>query len=622
MTDPSLRNANYRSPIVSLPDDSWHYIIDVFEGEFIGSLLSLQIEFSEGVAKLEAQVASVNSAAFLLALVRRHPHVERVEENIEIKAPFRSAGRDAADAAFDNWHQETASVPDEERLSLERYPHISVKGELNVGSDVVVLIYLEEEADEFTDGGPSVIDDVPAHWQTLNVDVVVDSAQLVFDEETASAKVKLRRGQRSSPAMIHAQVDQSAQASGFAQLTAQFYYEGRRCGFARRTFPLVRREKEKAEEIESRPDVQLSGDDASRTPNFTAPAQIKASLDASDFVVSINREGTDLDGTYRWVTYSNRLGSGRRQSNGQITLGQSTRKYAESLLKLCPTLEPGNHARTLKSIGEEIWGRTPPAFQEHYLSLVAEIGPCFPIQFYSDEPYVPWEMMCPKINGEGKDHLFFSHPVARWPSSSHTGLAQSFADGIVASFVPSYQDRDLPAAHEEGRWLRDNLEAVEHEPTHDALLNFLESPPEAKVKVVHFAGHGKCGNADSPSSIEMSEGKHVTVKEVGQSGVKLGRRDRSLFILNACEVGASTLELGMASGWASALTNNGFGGVLAPLWAVRDEHASKLVIGSLDLFLRSGETLAESVRRSRDASRGASTTSFAYVLYGDVMARA
>ncbi|RAS04889.1 CHAT domain-containing protein [Ensifer adhaerens] len=616
MSEPSNRGTHYRAGIVSLPDESWNYLVEGLNREFYGALLSLRVEFSAGRVKLEAEVASEKAKDCLLGLARRHPEVEHVDDFVVVKAPFRSASRDPMDAAFENWGADPAPIPEVERITLERYPHVSLTGELTVGSDVVIAVYLEEEADEFTEGDPSVIPNVPANWQTLSVDVVVDSGQLIFDEDAKTAQVKLRNGRRSSPALIAAQVDERALEIGAVELAVQFIFERKRCGIAKRTFPLVQLEKTKPQTFEG----PSRGGNLAGRPNFSTPALIQSSQDASDFIVTIHRHGSDASGTYGWQTYSHHSATGRRQTFGQINLTSSAQVFAEDLLKVCPTLEPGDHKRTLRSIGQTIWKRTPPEFKAHYRSLVQEVGSSFPIQFFSDEPYVPWEMMWPDDEAGGGDHLFISHPVARWPSSTAHTAAQSFPDGMVASFVPEYGNRALPCAQEEWCWLRDNLGAIAQDPTRQALLNFLESPPEERVRLIHFAGHGS--GARPSARIELSEGRYVAVNEVDQDGVVLGRRDRSFFVLNACEIAMETMELGITSGWATALAGNGFGGVLAPIWAVKDEHASKLVTGALDLFLRNGDTIAEAVRKSRSQTRENSSTPYAYVLYGDVMARA
>ncbi len=254
--------------------------------------------------------------------------------------------------------------------------------------------------------------------------------------------------------------------------------------------------------------------------------------------------------------------------------------------------------RAIRGIGQQIWQASPQQFKEHYLSLVSSHGTNFPIQLFSDEVNVPWEMMWPSdpSSDQDFDHLFMGHPIARWPGASGL-ITNSFKAGMIASFVPTYVSRLLPAAQAEGLWLQTELGAVAHEASYDGFLDFLENPPANRhVQIVHFAGHGSSAAPDSPASIEMDALKSITVDEVRQGAIKLGKRDHPLFILNACEVGTSTNELGLADGWAMALIGNKFGGVLAsgsspksantktgePLWvlsAILEPSTSESVAG-------------------------------------------
>jgi len=103
------------------------------------------------------------------------------------------------------------------------------------------------------------------------------------------------------------------------------------------------------------------------------------------------------------------------------------------------------------------------------------------------------------------------------------------------------------------------------------------------------------------------------------SGVKLGNRDHSFVVINACEVAGGDYELGAIDGWPAALGERGFGGVLAPLWAIQDDYASLVVRDFITAF-RNKRSLGESICRARMADRDKSATPYAYICYGDVMA--
>lgn len=111
----------------------------------------------------------------------------------------------------------------------------------------------------------------------------------------------------------------------------------------------------------------------------------------------------------------------------------------------------------------------------------------------------------------------------------------------------------------------------------------------------------------------------VSSKEV-HSGVRLGMRDGTFVVLNACSAGTADETLGVVGGWPTRLATRGFGGVLAPIWAVQDEHASSVVLHQLD-GLTKGRPLGEAMRDARVCYRNASATPYAYLCHGDVMAR-
>lgn len=622
MSEPTGREPNYGEPDVTLPDIGWQYILDAFNGRYENALISLIIDFSGGVAEVKGEIGSEKAKDYLLDLISRHPKVQQVNEELVVKAPFRSAERDPNDGAFEILRSSAAIESNEKLITLVRYPHVTIIGELRVGENVVIAVYLNEEPDEFTAEEPAKITNVITNWSKLSVDVIVHSDELVFDKDDDVASVKLRRGKACEPALIRATVAESATRTSSVQLNIQLLYQERQCGFTRRTFQLVATQQDLAA-----PEAPTPSDDASEALNFSAPASIDSGAKAPTLLVTIFRQSNADVGSYTWVTISNIPGHGRHITNDHFNVGDA-RAFAEKLLHTCPNLCPGDHGRVMQGIGEKVWEATPPNFRMHYMGLVREHGREFPIQFYTDERFVPWEIMCPEVDEIAGEHLFITHPIARWPQTYKFPPASSFACGTVVSFVPSYGHNDLPFARQELQWLCDNVDAVEQNATRSEFLNFLETPPEAKIMLVHFAGHGACAKSENSAHsahsalLVMSGGEKVTLEEIDQGRVTLGKRDHSFVVLNACEMGNETVELNLPTGWASALTARGFGGVLTPLWRVVDQHASKVVTDTVGQFLLTGETMAEALRKSRSSSRDRSATPYAYVLYGDVMARA
>lgn len=230
---------------------------------------------------------------------------------------------------------------------------------------------------------------------------------------------------------------------------------------------------------------------------------------------------------------------------------------------------------------------------------------------------MPWELMRPTSDGEHADHLCMTHPIGRWNMSR--GLIPSIPKGGITSFVPDYDDGSLPAAIEEGQWLCSEFGAHAAEATFLGFTQFLNSPADAATAILHFAGHGAGEEAEPRQrGLRMSDG-WVPIEEIN-TGVKLGKRDQSLVLLNACYAGNHTNVLGALDGWPSAFIKVGFGGVVAPLWAVQDETACAVMKKAVTRLYRDGESLGSALLDARKDYRNVSAAAFSYVLYGDVMA--
>jgi len=613
----------YGRPNISLPEE-WSYLLEVFQDRYPNSLARLVFSMSGSNGHLEATVSSEQAAAFLRELFSRSPGIVMLKEDIAVAAPFRSAhGADPMDLAFDEKFGIGPSSVDgdgDKAVVVQRYPSITAKGELAVGEEISVIVRLEDEPDQWTQGDPTKIADLPASWQTISIEVLLESAQMTF--ECASSTITIRRDAKSTPALFYGEILPEASDRGAVQFNAHFFHEGRRCGFAKRTLSLAAlKTVEKADEPPVDNNLSIGSTNAGAegaAANYVSPAEIAIGAPSPDLTIMIVRDGSTSMGTYLWTCVAS---NGGGQSSGRIDLGPSSEAYAQTLLARCAKLDPGRHARVLRGVAEDIWDVAPPEFRRHYINLVSKFGSKFSIQIFSDEAYVPWEMMWPKVDGD-YDHLFMTHPIARWPNAAPYSAPLEFARGMIASFVPDYgPSKTLPAAKAEGKWLCERLGATAYPATADSFIDLLESAQTPNpINTIHFAGHGFYGNQQRSSSIEFTGNKFVTVEEVSQGGVKLGKRDRSLVVLNACNVGSGTLELGMVSGWGAALTKNGFGGTLAPLWAVQDDDASTLITDALETFTTKGEALSEAVRSSRVALRDRSSVPYSYMLYGDVTA--
>ena len=275
----------------------------------------------------------------------------------------------------------------------------------------------------------------------------------------------------------------------------------------------------------------------------------------------------------------------------------------------------------MRGVGEQLWRAAPSEFRDAYVSWRGLLGSGFPIQFVTEDPHVPWEMMRPDVNGLGADHLFLDHPTSRWPLSRAPLMRNSIPHGDVLSFVPDYPGhKALPSAKIEGAWVASALGARRMEATRGAFLGVLDGNSARSVSLLHFAGHGCVDTGVMDGGIEF-EDEIVNVQEVDNSSIVLGRRDGTLVVLNACETASAGKLLGMNTGWGAAIAAREFGGLIAPLWEVQDAVALLMVQSTLPPLLDGTSTLGEALRQARHIHGDSSIAAFAYLAHGDVMAR-
>ncbi len=105
----------------------------------------------------------------------------------------------------------------------------------------------------------------------------------------------------------------------------------------------------------------------------------------------------------------------------------------------------------MRGIGEQIWSKAPGGILRITYLELRNRSAGFPIQFVSDDAFVPWELMRPSGRAD-IDHLFIEHPIARWPIDAGGWMTPRLPAGSIESFVPEYRDDGtLPAARREER---------------------------------------------------------------------------------------------------------------------------------------------------------------------------
>lgn len=503
-------------------------------------------------------------------------------------------------ASYDR-HEEPESV------EVRRYPMVEKSGKITPGAAVTVTVDLTTDSD----GRESQIDigSFPADWTEIEVSVQIigDWLQTVRPQ---TASITLRRDGPATPARFVCIVSKDYMQGAPAVLQVFYLHGTRICGSISRNLA----------------DYNVPKDDAAVQGQVLPASSVAAPAVANAVTVVPDAPGPALavmiagaEGEQQWMWKAYRP-SGYFTGSGKVELGGTAKTFADTLLASCPHLPADSFRRTMRGIGETIWKKAPDGFRKEYLACRHELGNDFPIQFNSDDPHVPWEMMKPDVDGGAVDHLYIEHPVARWPLNAKGALRSSFMVGDILSFVPDYPVQKLVSGAEESAWICSTLGGVRMEPTREAFLDLLDGKHVNRVRMIHFAGHGRADSGSNDGGIELQDGP-VGLMEVNQSSIRIGDRDGPLIVLNACEASAGAEMLGMNTGWGSAVAATGFGGLIAPLWAVQDAMAFTMAKDSLPQLVSGSVTLGAAVRDARRKNAETSVAVLAYLTHGDVMAR-
>src|SRR4029079_17513935 len=101
-------------------------------------------------------------------------------------------------------------------------------------------------------------------------------------------------------------------------------------------------------------------------------------------------------------------------------------------------------------IGVDLWWKLPEEFRDFYWEELHN-GSARSIAVYSQEPYIPWELIVPQRQRGGKTEqmLGIKYSIARWKTGRH------FPDPLVVSgmsvIAPDYPVGALPEAAKEAQ---------------------------------------------------------------------------------------------------------------------------------------------------------------------------
>ena len=501
----------------------------------------------------------------------------------------------------------SAAPLEDEGTTPVRHPSIETDRAWVRGASIRVTVDLLREAVEHTQGGID-LGTQAADWSSLELTVNLQCAALVFDGGAQGA-VTIHRNAASTPAVIAARVRADA-APGPVAVMAAFFQGTRYCGSAVRI-------------------LSVGASDATAPLPAAAVGGVVVEPDAEppDLTVHISAVDPARPGCLRWLVVTERFDGLPPKLEATIDLGREPAAEATALFKAFAVLERGQHRERIEGFGSRLWQLAPPMFHAVYWALAdRHADRPLTIQFISDEPHLPWELMRPVRDDESEIHppLALRHAVARWIKRWDGYMRNRLPAGRLVTIAPKYASasRALKRAQTESEKLVADFAAQRTDGTRAAVLKLLESAkPAEPVSILHFAGHGQFApDATTDSNIKLEDGA-LAASEIERPEVKLGRSCRTLVFFNACEVGAAGAVFGEVGGWADAFLGRQFGGFIAPLWSVDDEDAGVVACELLERIGRRNEPIGTALREIRAAHGATSPTFYSYLYYGDVTAR-
>lgn len=282
---------------------------------------------------------------------------------------------------------------------------------------------------------------------------------------------------------------------------------------------------------------------------------------------------------------------------GQLEVNVASWELAQSILKQFKQVsliqDVDERIERAEDVGLALWDELPADFKRLYWDELHD-QPDLSIAIYSQEPYIPWELVKPRTEDRTRvaPFLGISYSMARWKQ------ARPFPDPFVVDaftvIAPDYVPPSLPDAKLEANDLVEKFGATLVPGTSKAVRTLLRSN---KTRIVHFAGHGRYDpSAADASAIKLVDGSLVPN---ALQRATLGLDAHPLVFLNACEVGQQGWSLTQIGGWADAFCDAGFSAFVGPYWAVVDKVSRKAANLFYDELVR-GSTVGEAIRAIRN----------------------
>jgi hypothetical protein len=280
---------------------------------------------------------------------------------------------------------------------------------------------------------------------------------------------------------------------------------------------------------------------------------------------------------------------------GEFPAGQNAWSYSAAMLSRfrdASNLPEQARLDRVVGLGLDLWRNLPAAFHDFYWQEL--YGKDRSIAIYSQEPYIPWELIRPPAeDGRAPDFLGSEFRVARWRNGRLFPDPLKVSDFVV--IAPEYTDQPLVETVFEAADLEKRFGARLVDGRYDPVAASLKSKD---VQLVHFAGHGEFDEGAPQQSRIRLRDQAILPTDVRTFRQGLGKGP--FVFLNACEVGEQGWVFTGIGGWADTFCDVGCTGFVGPYWAVDDQVAHAAALRFYD-GLANGRTVGEAIRDVRRA---------------------
>ncbi|MGH8823863.1 MAG: CHAT domain-containing protein [Jiangellaceae bacterium] len=365
--------------------------------------------------------------------------------------------------------------------------------------------------------------------------------------------------------------------------------------------------------------------------------------DAPDLVLAVFRADSAAPGHYVWAAYPSAAGVTVPDSKRARSLGDPRSYTTDIGREVAMSNDRYALYAFLVGTGRTIGDAVPPAIQAAIREVAQRPDPAeaASVLLLTEEPYVPWELAAftpPLATRFGGASPFLGAHVAlgRWPLTESRPRpvprrSVEVVDRAVltATYVGVTGWPQLPFAEAEAAALAERYpRTAVVEPVFRDVLDCLGGQPATDV--LHVALHGRFDPQGVDQGLVLLAPKAnggfgpQYLKPQHVDAVTMPRP--TFLFLNACQVGQGQVTLGDYAGLAAALLRAGASGVVAALWNVEDEVASRVADEFYAAVYRGDDapSVAETLRRIRanytadnvDTGTSDSATFVAYQLFG------